>query len=63
MDKVDWRSLAATLTDMAEDEVKRLLDLEVTHYKRPAIVRRLHQRYSILRTQRERKSILEGLAK
>ena len=63
MDKVDWRSLAATLTNMAEDEVKRLLDLEVTHYKRPAIVRRLHQRYSILRTQRERKSILEGLAK
>ena len=63
MDKVDWRSLAATLTDMAEDEVKRLLDLEVTHYKRPAIVRRLHQRYSILRTQRERKSILEGLEK
>lgn len=63
MDKVDWRSLAATLTDMAEDEVKRLLDLEVTHYKRPAIVRRLHQRYSILRSARERAEIMAAIAR
>ena len=62
MDKVNWRSLAATLTDMAEDEVKRLLDEEIVFRKRAMIVRRLHQRYSVLRTARERAEIMQAIA-
>lgn len=61
MDKVDWRSLAATLTSLSEEEVKRLLDDEMATRRRVGIVRRLHQRYSILRTTRERAELMARL--
>lgn len=61
MAKLNWQSMVASLRSMDEDEVKDLLDEELTKHKRPAIARRLHQRYSALRTQRERKAILERI--
>lgn len=62
MDKVDWRSLAATLTIMTEKEVEWLLNFEMDNQRRPSIVRRLHQRFSILRSARERAELMERLA-
>lgn len=61
MDKIDWRSLTASLSQMKEDDIKRLLDQEMARHKRPAIVRRLHQRYSTLRTMRERAELMAQL--
>ncbi|WP_022681046.1 hypothetical protein [Sandarakinorhabdus limnophila] len=61
MDKVDWRSLAAALTSMPEDEVKRLLDVEMATRRRVGIVRRLHQRYTMLRSARERAELMARL--
>jgi len=61
MNKVDWRSLAASLTSMTEDEVKRLLDDEMAARRRVGIVRRLHQRYTMLRTARERAELMGRL--
>jgi len=61
MNKVDWRSLAASLTSMTEDEVKRLLDDEMAARRRVGIVRRLHQRYTMLRTARERAELMARL--
>jgi plasmid maintenance system killer protein len=61
MNKVDWRSLAASLTSMTEDEVKRLLDDEMAARRRVGIVRRLHQRYTMLRTARERADLMARL--
>lgn len=61
MNKVDWRSLAATLTSMTEDEVKRLLDDEISTRRRVGIVRRLHQRYAMLRNARERAELMAKL--
>lgn len=61
MNKVDWRSLAASLTSMTEDEVKRLLDDEMAARRRVGIVRRLHQRYTMLRTARERAELMAKL--
>jgi hypothetical protein len=58
MVKVDWRSLAATLNTMTEEEIERLLRDEVAIHRRPVIAKRLHQRYSILRTARERADIM-----
>ena len=58
MVKVDWRSLAATLNTMTEEEIERLLRDEVAVHRRPVIAKRLHQRYSILRTARERADIM-----
>ena len=61
MDKIHWRSLTASLNQMSETEVKMLLDREMARHKRPAIVRRLHQRYSTLRTARERAELMAQL--
>ena len=63
MAKIDWRSLTATLNTMAEPQVKALLDEELETHRRPVVARRLHQRYSALRTARERKEIMEKVAK
>jgi len=61
MSKVDWRGLAATLNTMSEDEVKRLLNDEMARLRRPSIVKRLHQRYAMLRTARERADLMSRL--
>ena len=63
MAKIDWRSLVATLSTLAEEQVKALLDEEIEKHRRPVIARRLHQRYAALRTARERAEIMEGLKK
>jgi len=63
MSKLNWRSMIAVLSDLTEDEVKQALDVELKTHKRPAIARRLHQRYSAIRTARERAEIMIGLKK
>ena len=63
MSKLNWRSMIAVLSTLTEDELKQVLDVELETYKRPAIARRLHQRYSAMRTARERVEIMIGLKK
>jgi len=63
MAKLTWHQVCAKLTSMSEQEISDLLEEEIREFKRPAIVRRLHQRYSTLRAARERAEILEGLNK
>jgi hypothetical protein len=46
---------------MTEEQITELLQEEITQHKRPAIVRRLHQRFSTLRAARERAAILKGI--
>jgi len=55
--------MIAVLSDLTEDELKDALDAELKTHKRPAIARRLHQRYSAMRTARERVQIMIGLKK
>ena len=61
MVKVEWRSLTAALGKMTEDEVSKLLDEEIKVHKRPVIARRLHQRFTMLRSKRERADIMERI--
>jgi len=63
MSKLNWRSMIAVLSTLTEDELKQVLDVELETYKRPAIARRLHQRYSAMRTARERGEIMMRLKK
>ena len=63
MSKLNWRSMIAVLSDLTEDELKQALDAELKTHKRPAIAQRLHQRYSAMRTARERVDIMKGLKK
>jgi hypothetical protein len=46
------------LTTLSEEELKELLDEEITGERRMKLIERLHQRYNILRVARERKQLL-----
>ena len=63
MGKLTWHAMCKRLTSMTEEEISDLLEEEVTEHKRPAMVRRLHQRYSTLRAARERVEIMKRIAK
>jgi hypothetical protein len=63
MSKLNWRSMIAVLSDLTEEQLKDALDVELKTHKRPAIARRLHQRYSAMRTARERVEIMKGMKK
>ena len=54
-----WRELNHGLYDLSEDEVLALLKAERKNQRRYTVLERLHQRYSALRAQRERKEILK----
>ena len=59
---VNWHDLNAILPVASEDRVKQLLEDEVEKHKRTSFIVRLHQRYTTLRAQRERKELLERAA-
>lgn len=63
MTKVSWQTLAANLSKYSEAELQQMLDDEVSHHKRTAIARRLHQRFCKLRTMRERRELAARLKK
>jgi len=63
MAKIDWRAFVALLPTMTEEQVKHMLDDELKIHKRPAYVRRLHQRYSSMRTMRERGELMAQVTK
>lgn len=55
---VSWRKLNAKLSLLSEDEVLALLKQEQRGLNRVTILERLHQRYSAMRSSRERIEIL-----
>ena len=57
MDRVHWRWLNANLNTRTEEQVLAMLNAERAGSRRPFILRRLHQRYCILRAARERAEI------
>ena len=52
--KYTWRELNAVLRDMTEDQILKLLEDEQELHRRVTVLRRLHQRYNIVRMKRER---------
>ena len=56
---MNWHELNVVLTMRNERQVKAMLDEEVSVHKRPTFVVRIHQRYTMLRAQRERQELLE----
>jgi hypothetical protein len=54
-----WRKLNAGLHTLDEAQVLALLNEERQNGKRVTVLERLHQRYSSLRTARERMEILQ----
>ena len=56
---MNWRKLNKELALMTEDQVLSLLNEERAGAKRISILERLHQRYTALRTARERIELLK----
>ena len=59
--KSAWHDLNVLLSMRTEDQVKTMLDDEIEVHKRPTYAVRIHQRYTTLRAQRERKEMLERI--
>jgi hypothetical protein len=57
--QLNWRKLNKELALMTEDQVLSLLNEERAGAKRISILERLHQRYTALRTARERIELLK----
>ena len=58
----NWRSLNQLLNLLNEGQVKALLDDEIVGQRRTTFLKRLHQRYCILRAARERAEIFSAVA-
>ena len=56
---MNWFQLNAVLPLKDESQIRAMLDEEVAVHKRPTFVVRIHQRYTMLRAQRERQELLE----
>lgn len=55
-----WRVLNADLNTLNEKDVLDMLEHELQHENRKSFVERLHQRYSALRSERERDKLMES---
>ena len=56
---LSWRALNHKLPTLTEQEVLDMLEDEKTIHQRVVVLERLHQRYSTLRTNRERIELLK----
>ena len=58
MKKLNWHQLNALLRTFSEKELKEMIDSELKGARRLSVVKRLHQRYCIVRATRERAEML-----
>ena len=61
--KMNWRELNKKLNLLSESEVLALLNAERAGQRRVTFLERLHQRYTALRTARERIELLQEATK
>ena len=57
---INWRTLNARLGSLREDELEQLIQEELRGEKRPTLLVRMHQRFTVLRSLRERREILNA---
>ena len=57
---MNWRELNARLGSLREDELEQLIQEELRGEKRPTLLVRMHQRFTVLRSLRERREILNA---
>lgn len=55
---LSWRSLNEVITQLTEHELTLALQLERSNAHRTTLMRRLHQRLSVVRRARERRQLL-----
>jgi hypothetical protein len=55
---MNWRELNARLGSLREDELAELIEQERQGERRPTLLVRMHQRFTVLRALRERRELL-----
>jgi hypothetical protein len=60
---MQWRELNAKLNLLTEEQILQLLNDERSGAKRISVLQRLHQRYAMLRTARERIELMKEAVK
>ena len=55
---MNWRELNARLGSLREDELEQMIRTEMKGERRPTLLIRMHQRFTVLRSLRERREIL-----
>ncbi len=57
---LNWRTLNARLGSLREDELEGMIREELKGDRRPTLLIRMHQRFTVLRNLRERREILNA---
>lgn len=57
--KRGWHGFVEGLTKLTEKQLKDAIDLELAGKSRPSYLERIHQRYNVIRGERERKELAE----
>lgn len=57
---MNWRELNARLGSLREDELEQMIREEMKGERRPTLLIRMHQRFTVLRSLRERREILNA---
>jgi hypothetical protein len=56
--KLTWRDMNRIINHKTEEELREMIVQEFETYKRPTILTRLHQKFTVLRAQREREELI-----
>lgn len=59
--KLTWRELNRIINTKTEDDLKDMIVQEFETYKRYTVLMRLHQKFTILRAQRERDELFGSM--
>jgi hypothetical protein len=54
---MNWRELTSRLGSLREDELEQMIQAELAGPKRLTLLVRMHQRYTVLRSLRERQEM------
>jgi hypothetical protein len=55
-----WKELMVGLREIDEAELRDAINYEVSTFRRKVFIERMHQRYTQLRSKRERSQLLNG---
>lgn len=56
--KLTWRDMIRVINHKTEEELREMIVQEFETFKRPTILIRLHQKFTMLRAQREREELI-----
>ena len=56
--KLTWRDMHRVINHKTEEELREMIVQEFETFKRPTILIRLHQKFTMLRAQREREELI-----